>query len=291
MKANNHAAPSRPVVKYTGSKFSIASWIIDHFPPHENYNETYGGMAAVLLQKPRSRLETYNDLNSYVVEFLRILRERPDELIRQIRLTPWSREEYERCREPADDPLENARRFYITCAMGMGRSAFDPTTAPRFASDSRLYYSLTSIQITDANTKHLYTISKRLQGVQIENRDALEVIRYYDNDGALHYVDPPYVRETRPGGQGYRRFEMSDDDHVRLSEVLHAIEGFVVLSGYACDLYTELYEEAGWERRDMGSQANFGAKRVESIWLSPRTVEALREPRQMEMRMCYAATT
>ena len=85
----------RPALRYYGGKWNLAPWIISFFPPHKNYVEPCGGAASVLLQKPRSPLETYNDFDGNVVNFFRVLRDRPDELIRKIRLTPWARAEYE----------------------------------------------------------------------------------------------------------------------------------------------------------------------------------------------------
>ena len=87
------------VLKYYGSKFRLANWIISFFPPHRHYVEPFGGGAAVLLVKPPSKLETFNDLNSEIVNFFRVLRTRPKELIRQINLTPWARAEFHTCLE------------------------------------------------------------------------------------------------------------------------------------------------------------------------------------------------
>ncbi len=53
-----------------------------------------------------------------------------------------------------------------------------------------------------------------------------------------------------------------------------------IVSGYACPLYTELYEAHGWQRFDKEAQTNSGGKRIESVWISPRTAEALNRPRQ-----------
>jgi site-specific DNA-adenine methylase len=61
--------PRRQAFRYFGAKWSLADWIISYFPPHLNYLEPCGGSAAVLLQKPRSRLETYNDIDGNVVNF------------------------------------------------------------------------------------------------------------------------------------------------------------------------------------------------------------------------------
>src|SRR3990167_9397763 len=112
-------APARPALRYYGGKWNLAPWIIGHFPPHKNYVEPCGGAASVLLQKPRSPLETYNDLDGNVENFFRILRDFSAELIRRISLTPWAREEYELSFRPTDDPIEQARRFFVQSRMSM----------------------------------------------------------------------------------------------------------------------------------------------------------------------------
>lgn len=105
---------SRPALRYHGSKWRAAPWIIAHLPDdHDVYIEPFGGSAAVLLQKARSPIEVYNDLDGDVVNFFRLLREQPDELIRAIHWTPFAHAEQQLSREPADDPLEAARRFYV----------------------------------------------------------------------------------------------------------------------------------------------------------------------------------
>jgi site-specific DNA-adenine methylase len=76
-----------------GGKWRIAPWIIDTFPPHRCYCEPFAGGASVLLQKPPAKFEVLNDLNQDVVRFFRVLRERPDELLRALDLTPYSRAE------------------------------------------------------------------------------------------------------------------------------------------------------------------------------------------------------
>jgi len=123
---------------------------------------------------------------------------------------------------------------------------------------------------------HLLQAASRFFGVQIESRDAIEVITDYDSDVTLIYFDPPYVHETRSNRNMYR-IEWTDDKHTQAAECLREASGFVVVSGYACDLYDRLYR--GWKRIDRNAATN-GSSKTESIWLSPRTVEALGEPKQ-----------
>lgn len=84
----------RPALRYHGGKFRIAQWIINQFPEHLCYVEPFGGGGSVLLRKSPAKIEVYNDLNGGVVNFFRVLRERPADLIAAIELTPYSRKEF-----------------------------------------------------------------------------------------------------------------------------------------------------------------------------------------------------
>ena len=79
------------------------------------YCEPFAGSGAVLLNRPPSGVETYNDLDGEVVNFFRVLRDDPDELQRKMALTPFSREEFALACQVDESltPLERARRFYV----------------------------------------------------------------------------------------------------------------------------------------------------------------------------------
>lgn len=120
----------------------------------------------------------------------------------------------------------------------------------------------------------LMAVAQRLDGVQIENRPSSEIIQRFSNGDSLIYFDPPYVGETRRHDNVYA-FEWTDAQHTEAATLLRQCAGYVVVSGYACPLYSELYEAHGWVRRDKEAQTNSGGSRIESIWLSPRTSQAL----------------
>jgi DNA adenine methylase len=268
---------ARPALRYYGGKWNLAPWIISFFPPHLNYIEPCGGAASVLLQKPRSPLETYNDLDGNVVNFFRVLRDQPDELVRRIRLTPWARAEYELSLQPCGDDVERARRFFVSLWMSMqggSHSSAQGTWRCTTSAEGR-----TLGDSFEKITPGLDAIANRLQGIQIDNRRADDVILRYDNTDALIYFDPPYVTHTRAQAERYA-LEWCDEDHEIAAQLLRQCKGFVIISGYACPLYADLYESHGWQRHDKEAQTNSGGKRIESVWLSPRTVEALAKPKQ-----------
>lgn len=296
-------APKRPILRYHGGKWRLAPWIISHFPKHRVYVEPYGGAASVLLRKERSYAEVYNDLDGEVVNLFRVARDRGMELLEGLTLTPFAREEYQAAWLPSEDPLEQARRTVIRAFMGFGSAAVtmkrrngtkggQPGT--RFRANSnrsgttpahdwrnfagtgfRTYtgesdgrqnrYTLPSGDWATYGAA-LGPIIERLRGVVIENKDAFEVLKTHDRSKTLHYVDPPYVASTRDAGNDYK-YEMTDAQHRELAYTLHALTGFIIVSGYACELYDrELY--ADWRRVEREARGDGAVKRTEVLWMN-----------------------
>lgn len=238
------------------------------FPEHRIYIEPFGGAASVLLRKKRSYAEIYNDLDGEVVNLFRILREpqAAGELERMIRYTPFARDEFLGAYEYTDDRMEQARRLVIRAFMGFGSNAHTRVTGFR-ASSNR---SGTTPAHDWANWPDaIKGMTERLAGVVIENRLAIDVIRHHDAAGALIYCDPPYVHETRcPGQLKNYNYEMTNEQHAELADVLRSVQGAVVLSGYRCDLYDSLYSD--WRRIDKNAFADGARSRTESLWINNR---------------------
>lgn len=261
----------RPALRYHGGKWRIAHWIVSHFPAHEIYIEPFGGAASVLLQKPRSSAEIYNDLDEEIVEFFEILRDPvlAAELCRRVELTPFSRDEFDGAYSPTNDPIECARRLLIRSFMGFGSDGPNDAAKTGFRGKSNKSRRTPGHDWRNF-PKHIVSFTERLRGVVIENRPAIEVMARHDDETALIYADPPYVHSVRsPSRKSNRknyRHEMSDDDHIELAQSLHAVRGAVILSGYKSDLYDELY--ADWRRIDRPALADGAALRLESLWLN-----------------------
>jgi DNA adenine methylase len=261
-------------MRYHGGKWRLAPWIISHFPPHRVYVEPFSGAASVLLRKPRSYAEVYNDLSGEVVNLFRVLRNASQarELIRQVRLTPYARDEFGLSYITADDPIEQARRTLFRAAAGFSTAGAQSTWRTGFR--AKVDRSYTTPMIDWANMPQvLEQVVERLQGVVIENRPALEVVEQYDRDTALHYLDPPYPHSTRNErwvGQAYAN-ELTDDDHRELARLVRTCKGAVVISGYPCSLYdNELYPD--WQRVTLETYADQALKRTEALWIKPGTL-------------------
>lgn len=265
----------RPLLRYHGGKWRLAPWIISQFPGHKIYVEPYGGAASVLLQKPRSYAEVYNDLDGEIVNLFRMARDRGVELLRMLELTPYARDEFDLAFQRSTDPLEQARRTVVRSQMGFGGNLTRPNRDQSPQRTGWRTYSGKNRRSIPAGDWRNWPESfpetiDRLRGVIIESRPALEVMACHDTPETLHYVDPPYVHSTRGfdcGGsaRGYR-FEMNDDQHRELAAFLATLRGGVIVSGYACDLYDrELY--AGWQRLEKVAMADGARSRVEVLWM------------------------
>lgn len=261
-------APTRPLLRYHGGKWRLAPWILAHIPPHRTYVEPFGGGASVLLQKPRSYAEVYNDLDGEVVNLFRVVRERGEELAQSCELTPFARAEFEQAYEDGESDLERARRTLIRSFMGFGSAGVTKQTTGFRANTTRAFTTPSHDWMRYPD--HLRSVVQRLRGVVIENREALDVMLAHDGDDTVHYVDPPYVHDTRhhrSRAPAYRH-ELTDQQHRALASTLHELRGSVVLSGYRCPLYDELYGD--WHRVDVATHADGAKDRIETLWLSSR---------------------
>lgn len=265
------SAPFRPVLRWHGGKWLLAPWIISHFPAHQVYVEPFGGAASVLLRKPVSYAEIYNDLDQSVVGLFRTLRsDRADELVNALRLTPFSRAEFMEAYQSADDPVEQARRLIIRSFMGFGSNGHNRSTGFRANSNRS---GTTPAHDWQNYPDSLRIVIERLSGVIIENKDAKAVMAQHDAPEALHYVDPPYVLETRADLSKDYAHELSDADHSELLTFLRGLRGMVLLSGYPCAIYDDALPD--WRRVERKALADGARERTEVLWINPAASEAV----------------
>lgn len=247
----------------------MADWIISYFPEHYEklvYLEPFSGSSAVFFHKRPSAVETINDLDGDVVNLFCVLRDQPEELKRQLELTPYSREEYDLSFEPCKDTLEQARRYMVrtTQAIGAklnGKCGWRNHKQMRIGGTACKWAGITDT--IDAAAARLRGSTTNL--VQIEHIDALRLIERYDNKDVLMYLDPPYMLNTRKSGKLYRH-EMDNAAHIRLLELITRSKARIVLSGYRSELYDNALQ--GWHRFTTMSQTTSAAMAEETIWIN-----------------------
>lgn len=254
-----------------GGKYSHLDFILPRIPNDaKHFCDVYGGSAAVLVNLPPFPVETYNDIDSELVNFFQTLRNQGTRLIKAISLTPFSREELVRACTPEKglSRLERARRFYV-------RARQTRTGLAQKSSEGRWAHCVLTSRAGMAgavsrwlgSVEGLPQVVQRLQRVQIEHAPALEAIRRYDAEDTVFYLDPPYVHAARGDATAYGH-EMTDEEHEDLAGTLNRIRGRAILSGYRTNLYDRLF--ANWRRVDAPERLCRSVRkpRRESLWLN-----------------------
>lgn len=214
---------TRTVFPYPGGKSRYADFVVKRVPEHTAYVEVFGGAAGVLFNKPRSKVEVYNDIDDDLVQFFEVLRDRGDDLIEWLRAVPYARTVFEQWKTDfytghrPDDPIERAGRFFALRYMQYSgvyrcRSAMSSSTAAGSGTNAAQRF---------ANKRdRLGEFARRLDGVQIESMDYTDVVEKYDHPSTVFYFDPPYYGTAR------YRYRVGDGfDHDAFVDVLDDIDG------------------------------------------------------------------
>lgn len=237
---------ARSPLIWFGGKGKVAQKIIQYMPSHRVYVEPFGGGGHVLLQKPPTTHEVYNDIDGQLVNFLMVAREKPLELQAACESLPYSRQLYEKWlhQDPPTDSFEQAVRFFYLnrCGIVNGNGPGSYKTGWRHSvssgqNPSNGYQSACQL---------FQQYSDRAKGVMIENDDFKNVITKYDTPGTLFYIDPPYI-----GREKYYAGGFTEEDHRELAALLQNIKGKAIVSYYADPLLLEIYP--GWRRETFES--------------------------------------
>jgi DNA adenine methylase len=252
----------RTPFSYYGGKYSNLHWLLPRLPQTEAYVEPFGGSAAVLLNRQKSKLEIYNDADCELVNFFEIMRSQSEELIRLIRLTPYAREEFKRALNfDGDDKLERARKLFVRLRQGFGSLNSLDHPKPQW----------TAVKSQSDIDRDLAFFVKRLRDVRFENRDAVRILKQYDSSDALFYCDPPYFATD----QAYQH-RYTEEMYRGFLDQAMCMKAKVAISGYADGKVDKLL--SGWNRVDVTVRckvknyetpsANQG--RVEVLWTNYR---------------------
>jgi DNA adenine methylase len=256
-----------PPMAYFGGKTLMADRIATLLPKHAHYVEPYAGSLAVLLAKKPSRMETVNDLDGHLMTFWRVLREKPEQLMRACALTPHARAEHSNAFEVDMDTLDDVEIARITWVkIAQGRSGTLRKTGWRYFVDPK-GSSKSMPGYLDAYVDRMAAATERLHHVSLECRPGLEVVEKYGaKPQNCLYVDPPYLGSTRTTS-GYQTDMRDDASHAELIEALLSCRSAVVLSGYASALYDDAL--GGWSRIEIPTITGQGGTkqaRIEVIW-------------------------
>jgi DNA adenine methylase len=250
METERYVNMAKSPMSWYGGKYYMANDIIPLFPEHKMYVEGFGGAAHILLKKPPSPMEVYNDIHSGLYTFFKLLREENAELIKAIQLTPYSRQQFNediRNIHGENNEIEKVRAFYCSTMQAVGCVGSGWSYAKTKSSRGMCGSVSQWLRNIDEN---LVDVIERLREIQIENIDIIKLIKKYDNESTLFYLDPPYIKDTRKSPNKYQH-EMTNEQHMELVSTLLNVRGKVILSGYDHDIYKPL-EENGWRKHFIG---------------------------------------
>lgn len=272
MKQVVQKEPVRAILRYPGAKWRIADFILRHMPRHHSYLEPFFGSGAVLFHKLPAPIETVNDINDDVVNLFRVVQTKADVLAEAVAGLPYARRVYEASLQsnPEASDVERAARFLTMVWQSYGTRANG--SACGWKKDVAGRESAYAVRNWNRLPSWIVAAQARLKQVQIEHKDALQLIRQFNHPKVLIYCDPPYMLSTRRCRANYRH-EMDDVAHEELLDVLNRHRGVVMLSGYANELYDTKLQD--WARYDTDMVITLGQKRTESLWVKGVVQEKL----------------
>ena len=214
---NKDGCIMKSFIGWIGGKRALASKIIAHFPDsYDRYIEVFGGAGWILFKQEvnSKRLEVFNDINSDLINLYRCIKYHATEVQRELMYMLSSREVFINClndmnRKSLTDIQKAARYLYIIkLSFGSDRSNFATNRS-------------TIMNVSE----YLIKVQERLKYVVVENLDFERLIKTYDRPTALFYLDPTYYK-----AESYYEASFSEEDHLRLANVLNKIKGKFVLS-------------------------------------------------------------
>lgn len=270
-----------PPFGYFGSKNKLALQLCHELPPHNCWVEAFGGSLSMTLAKAPAPIEVVNDIDNDIINVFIQLRNNPEELCRQIALTPYSRQEFENSRidQIGDNELEKARKFLIQAMMaingvfGKEKGGFSYSQSySRNGRDARVnrWYNL---------PERLTNVVERIRNVRIENKNALDLIKMFVNRPAtLVYLDPPYLGDRT---QGYMNDANDETFHLELLNIAVKSKCMIFISGYKSDLYDSLLtEKKGWSKKSFETFTKDSKGQVhdrsEYVWMNKYFQKALK---------------
>jgi len=235
----------KPPLSYVGGKSHLTELLLSLFPPHTTYVEVFGGAGHVILQKEKTGINVYNDINKEMVNLFKVLQDnnKAYKLLKLLYLTPYSRSYFYEIRDHIyippnlEEDLALAYRTMVLMKQSFASNVFNRKPSWGY-------------EIQDHNLAakwhrlpdKLYPFIEVLKQIQIENKDFRDLIKAYDYEDCLFYCDPPYY-----GKEFYYEGSFSEQDHIDLANILNNIKGKAIVTYYFFDQMEKLYPRNKWK--------------------------------------------
>lgn len=240
-------------ITYYGGKQRMAPIIIPLIPPHVLYAETFCGGAAIFFSKKPSPVEVLNDTNGELINFYTVIKEQFEELYQLIQHTLHSRMQHHHAWIIYNYPelfneVKRAWAVWVLSSQGFAGQLDGVWGYDRSADSTsrKIYFNKAEF------TEHY---SRRLEKVQLENSDALYIIRSRDSEDSFFYCDPPYFNSDMGHYKGYTKHDFEN-----LLITLCSIKGKFLLSSYPSKLLVEYSKKHNWHTQQYEQLVTVNAK-------------------------------
>lgn len=127
-----------------------------------------------------------------------------------------------------------------------------------------------------------------LSGVDFFRKDCRNIIREIELGQAgfhpkqcLVFVDPPYDPKVMKGADNHYEYSWKEQDHINFRERIKNTETYMIICGYASDIYDDLSENYGWDKIFLKwkhvSSSGTGRKAEEWIYVNFKISNELRQ--------------
>lgn len=177
----------KPPLTYYGGKQKLVPHILPLIPKHNLYCEPFFGGGAVFFAKEPSRVEVINDLDGNLITFYRVLKNNFGKLRKEIQATLYSREDHHGAKIVLGYPQlfsDVKRAWALWALLHQGyASMMDGTWGYERKDDTAVK------RFHNKKINFIKQYAERLERVQIEHRNALEVIQSRDTDESFFYCN------------------------------------------------------------------------------------------------------
>lgn len=249
-------------IPYYGNKKRMLAELGMLYPKPSSYDtfiDVFGGGGTVILNYPfmsGQKNLIYNDLDPNLVELMKIIKDKEIPL-KTLYDVEYSENEFEQAKEVLEnstDKIERARAKFIISSQ-----SFEATQIAFSRKSTDTVYR-------DRMIRNLSIARERLKNVSISNENAFEIVeKYKDSETTMLYLDPPYIKDLRLIYNCYK-YELADELHVKLVEIIKNCKCKIMLSGYSSELYDSLLKQSQWSKYTILKKSD--EKRNEIVYIN-----------------------
>jgi DNA adenine methylase len=206
-----------PILKWAGGKRSLIPEILKLFPvdfKERPYHEPFIGGGAVFF-KIRPKFGSINDINSHLMIFYHVVRDKPNELITTASQYPYDEKTYYTLRDRFNQPnITDTERAALL--LYLNKTAYNGLYRVNSQGDFNVPFGRYK-HPTIVSKKRIFAASKLLKNVEQYNEDFSYVLDKA-TEGDLCYFDPPYQPVSKTANftsYAEQGFNLRDQERLR----------------------------------------------------------------------------